>query len=44
VSAFAFSSGYQSSLTVKSGGSALRPEAGNAMVVFMRPSSFGGAI
>lgn len=36
--------GCQSSLMVKSGGSAPTPEPGKALVVFMRPSSFGGAI
>jgi hypothetical protein len=36
--------GCQSSLMVKSGGSEPRPEPGKALVVFMRPSSFGGAI
>jgi hypothetical protein len=36
--------GCQSSLMVKSGGAAPTPEPGKALVVFMRPSSFGGAI
>jgi hypothetical protein len=36
--------GCQSSLMVKSGNATPTPEAGKAMVVFMRPSSFGGAI
>lgn len=36
--------GCQSSLMVKSGGSAPQPEPGKALVVFMRPSSLGGAI
>lgn len=36
--------GCQSSLMVKSTRSEPRPEPGKALVVFMRPSSFGGAI
>ncbi|WP_216844781.1 hypothetical protein [Rhodanobacter sp. L36] len=36
--------GCQSSLMVKSTGAAPTPEPGKAMVVFMRPSMFGGAI
>jgi hypothetical protein len=36
--------GCQSSLMVKSGGSAPTPQPGKALVVFMRPSSLGGAI
>ncbi len=36
--------GCQSSLMVKGGGEAHAPAPGKAMVVFMRPSSFGGAI
>jgi hypothetical protein len=36
--------GCQSSLMVKAGNSSPAPEPGKAMVVFMRPSMFGGAI
>jgi hypothetical protein len=36
--------GCQSSLMTKAGGAEPRPEPGKALVVFMRPSSFGGAI
>jgi len=36
--------GCQSSMMVKTDGAAPMPEQGKAMVVFLRPSSFGGAI
>ncbi|HET6806528.1 MAG TPA: hypothetical protein VFH59_13925 [Frateuria sp.] len=36
--------GCQSSLMTKAGGSEPMPEPGKALVVFLRPSSFGGAI
>lgn len=36
--------GCQSSLMVKSNGAEPKPEPGKALVVFLRPSSFGGAI